>query len=863
MARASLQILADLACFAPRLAPNIVNDIVDSSCQVILSQKATEAIMVEAYLCVMSWLVGANVPSAWITEKTQDKIVNAIKVGKLYGSVPQDSIAVTIGAATGGGAGSGDSAGSGSGGSGSGGSSNGGNGTSSPSTIVIGSSANGMSSSSSSSSLSSSGIGMGSVGGNGGGGDSSSMGGGSGGAGSSLTGSSGAQGQYSQPQSRRERVAERSKTLRRLKKSDPFGGRGSIGFSDRDRDDDDNSSSGGFSSSGGCGVGSGIGGIGGGGGGSIGGGVGACGSSVSPGPGGSSGAGGAGATGTVGAGMVISSGGISGVGGNSPRVGVRYAAEMLLECMLSFRGSYPFAEGPDVMGSLISEGDDGAREEHTTSFVYNKTNIISVADIPLNPTHIVYNAKTAVAPTGTTAARVIIREASGKWAWDFIPLHAPAETGLPEADLEFESGGAGDDDQQQQTSSGGRTGARREKTMMGQSFMLKQNNKLFDALLATEEANPELPTMINSTQVLDKFAGKVEETEALVAGLGAAEATVKTLYPSPLRECEPTPPEAAPAMTENTATRLLLQQLGFTSPVSAVAPLVERVQLGEKYKRSNAMFDKSPTRGVHKIGLIYVREGQETQNVILANSAGSPLYRDFVRGLGWTIDVTEHRGYLGGLDKSSSAGRTAVYWADALTEVIFHEVVAMPTSDTDHQQIHKKRHVGNDFVHVIWCEGLRDYDPLTITSQFNEAHIVIYPQEDGLCRVQVFRDLQNNIFGPLQHGMVVSKDILPALVRQTAINADNAITSRITPDPFKRPYATKRKMLNESVDRYVDTDFSYTKSVAEIIKGDLVEDPPQSGSSPSSSPASSSSQQLSASSSSSSSTSALPDPTQR
>lgn len=40
---------------------------------------------------------------------------------------------------------------------------------------------------------------------------------------------------------------------------------------------------------------------------------------------------------------------------------------------------------------------------------------------------------------------------------------------------------------------------------------------------------------------------------------------------------------------------------------------------------------------------------------------------------------------------------------------------------------------------VIWSEHKRDYNPLTITSQFNDAHVIIYPLPSGLFRIQIFR----------------------------------------------------------------------------------------------------------------------------
>jgi hypothetical protein len=82
---------------------------------------------------------------------------------------------------------------------------------------------------------------------------------------------------------------------------------------------------------------------------------------------------------------------------------------------------------------------------------------------------------------------------------------------------------------------------------------------------------------------------------------------------------------------------------------------------------------------------------------------------------------------------------TAPYYANAIMEVVFHEITSMPTNPTDPQQIHKKRHVGNDIVHIIYSEHSSDYDPTTITSQFNDAHVIVYPLPNGLYRIQIYR----------------------------------------------------------------------------------------------------------------------------
>lgn len=109
------------------------------------------------------------------------------------------------------------------------------------------------------------------------------------------------------------------------------------------------------------------------------------------------------------------------------------------------------------------------------------------------------------------------------------------------------------------------------------------------------------------------------------------------------------------------------------------------------------------------------------------------------------------------------------------------------------------------------------YDPNTIQSQFNHAHIIIYPQSSGLCHIQICKKfkvpiillhyhntitillyhyilvshyynivMQVHFFGPLVNGMLVSKKILPFLVRQTAINANKRVRERTA--GYNKPY---------------------------------------------------------------------------
>lgn len=138
------------------------------------------------------------------------------------------------------------------------------------------------------------------------------------------------------------------------------------------------------------------------------------------------------------------------------------------------------------------------------------------------------------------------------------------------------------------------------------------------------------------------------------------------------------------------------------------------------------------------------------------------------------IDVASHPGYLGGLEKSLQSGTKAIYYCTSTIEMIYHEATKMPVDPNDPKQVKKKRHIGNDQVHIVWNEHNREYKRHTIGGDFGNAQIIITPLINGLYAINIIRDLAMPTFGILKDKMVVSQAALAPLVRSTAINAYRA-----------------------------------------------------------------------------------------
>lgn len=129
----------------------------------------------------------------------------------------------------------------------------------------------------------------------------------------------------------------------------------------------------------------------------------------------------------------------------------------------------------------------------------------------------------------------------------------------------------------------------------------------------------------------------------------------------------------------------------------------------EAIDRSLKNLDRITPYETHKIGVLYVGPDQSKERTaIWSNPYGSSRYVQFLRGLGRMIrleDVDSHV-YVGGLDLKGQDGKYAIAWEDNLVQVIFHVATLMPTkADTDPNCNNKKRHIGNDYVCIVYNES--------------------------------------------------------------------------------------------------------------------------------------------------------------
>ncbi|KAL9121337.1 MAG: hypothetical protein Q9187_002103 [Circinaria calcarea] len=224
----------------------------------------------------------------------------------------------------------------------------------------------------------------------------------------------------------------------------------------------------------------------------------------------------------------------------------------------------------------------------------------------------------------------------------------------------------------------------------------------------------------------------------------------------------------------------------------------------EIIRRAISAFDRNDTVDGHKIGVIYVENNQNSEGDILANTKGSQAYERLLAGLGTKVQLKGATFNTQGLDRESDIDGTHTYaWRDRVTEIVYHVTTMMPTDlEHDIQSVKKKRHIGNDFVNIIFNESGLKFKFDTFASEFNYVNIVITPDAllvpysdsylknsatihaDGLVdgagiynekqqffKVQTLSHPSFPSISPTASYKLISAAALPGLVRQLALNA--------------------------------------------------------------------------------------------
>ncbi|XP_075281478.1 ral GTPase-activating protein subunit alpha-1 isoform X8 [Opisthocomus hoazin] len=510
---------------------------------------------------------------------------------------------------------------------------------------------------------------------------------------------------------------------------------------------------------------------------------------------------------------------------------ISVAARTVITHLVNHLGHYPMSGGPAMLTSQVCENNDNPYSEspelspelfenpNLQFFVLNNTSLVSCIQIQAED-DMPGGGLSAGLASANSNVRIIVRDLSGKYSWDSAILYGPSSLCGSSQQTSFALSLSQQDKPEDALSSFEHVEdiSARDGITLQVKRKFRDTVPTWDTIRDEEDALDELlqylgvtsPECLQRTGVSLNIPApqpvcisEKQENDVINAILKQhteerefVEKHFNDLNMKAMEQDEPTSQKPQSAFYY---CRLLLSILGMNSWDKRRS--FHLLKKNEKLLRELRNLDSRQCRETHKIAVFYVAEGQEDKHSILTNTGGSQAYEDFVAGLGWEVNLTNHCGFMGGLQKNKSTGLTTPYFATSTVEVMFHVSTRMP-SDSDDSLTKKLRHLGNDEVHIVWSEHTRDYRRGIIPTEFGDVLIVIYPMKNHMFSIQIMKKPEVPFFGPLFDGAIVNGKILPIMVRATAINASRALKSLIP--LYQNFYEERARYLQTIVQHHLE-----------------------------------------------------------
>ncbi|XP_077202408.1 signal-induced proliferation-associated 1-like protein 2 isoform X5 [Paroedura picta] len=184
----------------------------------------------------------------------------------------------------------------------------------------------------------------------------------------------------------------------------------------------------------------------------------------------------------------------------------------------------------------------------------------------------------------------------------------------------------------------------------------------------------------------------------------------------------------------------------------------------------------------HKIGILYCKAGQSTEEEMYNNETAGPAFEEFLDLLGQRVRLKGFNKYRAQLDnKTDSTGTHSLYTTYKDYEIMFHVSTMLPYMPSNRQQLLRKRHIGNDIVTIVFQEpGALPFTPKNIRSHFQHVFVIVKvhnPCTENVCySVGVSRSKDVPSFGPpIPKGVTFPKSaVFRDFLLAKVINAENA-----------------------------------------------------------------------------------------
>ncbi|EPQ06983.1 Ral GTPase-activating protein subunit alpha-1 [Myotis brandtii] len=391
---------------------------------------------------------------------------------------------------------------------------------------------------------------------------------------------------------------------------------------------------------------------------------------------------------------------------------ISIAARTVITHLVNHLGHYPMSGGPAMLTSQVCENHDNHYSESTELspelfespniqfFVLNNTTLVSCIQIRSEES-IPGGGLSAGLASANSNVRIIVRDLSGKYSWDSAILYGPPPvSGLSEPASLILSLSHQEKPEEPPRSNECLEDITIKDGISCQFKRFRETVPTWDTIRDDEDVLDELLQYlgVTSPECLQRTGislnipapqpvciSEKQENDVINAILKQhteekefVEKHFNDLNMKAVEQDEPAPQKPQSAFYY---CRLLLSILGMNSWDKRRS--FHLLKKNEKLLRELRNLDSRQCRETHKIAVFYVAEGQEDKHSILTNTGGSQAYEDFVAGLGWEVNLTNHCGFMGGLQKNKSTGLTTPYFATSTMEVIFHVSTRMPSESDD------------------------------------------------------------------------------------------------------------------------------------------------------------------------------------
>ena len=100
------------------------------------------------------------------------------------------------------------------------------------------------------------------------------------------------------------------------------------------------------------------------------------------------------------------------------------------------------------------------------------------------------------------------------------------------------------------------------------------------------------------------------------------------------------------------------------------------------------MLDQAYVKNTYRVGILYCKKGQQTEEDMYNNEEGGPAFNEFLDLIGQRVRLKGFEKYKAGLcTKNDSTGLYSIYTCQDEKEIMFHVSTLLPFTPNNRQQL--------------------------------------------------------------------------------------------------------------------------------------------------------------------------------